>query len=467
MYLKRIKIFGFKSFAEESIFDFDKGITAVVGPNGCGKSNLLDAVNWVLGEQSAGRLRGNEMQDMIFKGSRTRKPLGVARVELMLDNSRNILPIDYDEVSVSRKLYRSGESEYFINKNPCRMKDIKELFLDTGIGTRSYSIMEQDNIKFILESSPVERRGILEEAAGIRKYKEKKLESERRLERIKDDLKEVKNIMAEVQKNIRKLRIQKNKAKKYRELKNRLRYFEVSRLCQEYTSIIKILNTKEKDSSELQKDIARVGSEKGKLEVEISELENKKTKMEEELLDKNHKVYKIESRMEILNSRIDDFDSSQERLNEEIQRLNKTLDFNKEKINKLAGEIERLEKTGDKRKQEELEELELKNDSLSQKKENFNARISELRRKIESDEKRLFHLKKKEVELINKKKNATQKSDELGNRKRELDKLIQEFGRKLDGKNTRLNNIQKEIDNIDEKRNNCKQEIKELDHKVI
>ena len=174
MYFKRLEMFGFKSFADKTKINFERGITAVVGPNGCGKSNISDAVKWVLGEQSAKELRGSNMQDIIFNGTEQREPLGYAEVALTLSNESKFLPIEYDEVTISRRLYRSGESEYFLNKNLVRLKDINEILMGSGIGTSAYSMIEQGRIDQILSANADERREVFEEASGITKYKSKK-----------------------------------------------------------------------------------------------------------------------------------------------------------------------------------------------------------------------------------------------------------------------------------------------------
>jgi chromosome segregation protein len=169
MYLKKVEICGFKSFADKIKLDFEPGITAIIGPNGCGKSNTSDAIRWCLGETSARSLRSHQMMDVIFAGSQSRAATGMAEVSLTFDNSQNVLPIDYSEVTVTRRMFRSGESEYFINKVQCRMKDIRDLFLDTGIGAEGYSVMEQGKVEFILTAKPEERRELFEEAAGVSK----------------------------------------------------------------------------------------------------------------------------------------------------------------------------------------------------------------------------------------------------------------------------------------------------------
>ena len=174
MYLEKLELIGFKSFADKTDIHFEKGLTAVVGPNGCGKSNVVDAIKWVMGEQSVKSLRGVEMTDVIFNGTTHRKSMGYAEVSLNFSNTKNILPVDYDKVRVTRRLYRTGESEYFLNKTRCRLKDIKDLFMGTGVGVNAYSVIEQGRIDILLQSNAQERRVIFEEAAGISKYKQKK-----------------------------------------------------------------------------------------------------------------------------------------------------------------------------------------------------------------------------------------------------------------------------------------------------
>src|ERR671936_349555 len=206
--LKRLELIGFKSFADKTQFDFDPGITAIVGPNGSGKSNIVDAVRWILGEQSAKSLRGGEMADVIFNGSTSRRSLGMAEVTMTFDNSRAALATDAAEVQISRRVYRSGEGEYLINQQPCRLKDIKDLFLGTGAGTDAYSIIEQGRVDVLLQASTKERRTIFEEAASISRFKAKKVETLRRLERVDQNLARVKDIIDEVEKQLRSVKLQ-------------------------------------------------------------------------------------------------------------------------------------------------------------------------------------------------------------------------------------------------------------------
>jgi len=221
MFLKSIALCGFKSFCDRVAFEFGPGITGIVGPNGCGKSNIVDSFKWVLGEQSARSLRGRQMLDMIFNGSATRRSSSLAQVDLVFDNSDHSLPCDAEEVTISRKLYRSGESEYLLNRSPARLKDIRELFMDTGVGVDAYSLIEQGRVDGLLQSSPAERRTIFEEAAGISKFKARKIEAERKLERTSQNLLRVGDIVEELEKRLRSVKLQAGKARSYREYESR------------------------------------------------------------------------------------------------------------------------------------------------------------------------------------------------------------------------------------------------------
>ena len=223
MFLKRIEMQGFKSFADRTVITFEHPITGIVGPNGCGKSNITDAVRWVLGEQSARSMRGEKMNDVIFSGSADRKMLNMAEVTLVFGNENHILNSDQQELEVTRRLYRdSGDAEYLINRNKVRLRDVVDLFMDTGLGKDSLSIISQGNVIRFAEEKPAERRGIFEEAAGVAKYKKRKLESLSRLERTKENLDRCQDILAELEKQVSPLRRQARKAEIYREKKKRL-----------------------------------------------------------------------------------------------------------------------------------------------------------------------------------------------------------------------------------------------------
>src|SRR6516164_2881440 len=225
--LKRLELVGFKSFADKTQFDFAPGITGIVGPNGSGKSNIVDGVRWVLGEQSAKSLRGSEMADVIFNGSASRRSLGLAEVTMAFDNGRKSLATDAAEVQISRRVYRSGEGEYLINGQVCRLKDVRDLFLGSGAGADAYCIIEQGRVDVLLQASTRERRTIFEEAAGISRFKAKKLETTRRLERVDQNLERLRDILDEVEKQLRSVKLQAAKAQRYQEYTARLRELRV------------------------------------------------------------------------------------------------------------------------------------------------------------------------------------------------------------------------------------------------
>src|SRR5436190_24062631 len=232
--LTRLELVGFKSFADKTQFDFDAGITAIVGPNGSGKSNIVDAVRWILGEQSAKSLRGGEMADVIFNGSTSRRSLGLAEVTLTFDNRRRRLAVDQEEVQITRRVYRSGEGEYLLNGQLSRLKDIKDLFLGSGAGHDAYSIIAQGQVDVLLQTSTKDRRAVFEEAAGISRFKAKKIETLRKLERVDQNLARVKDIIEEVDKQLRSVKLQAAKAQRWQEYSTRLKELRLALGLDEY-----------------------------------------------------------------------------------------------------------------------------------------------------------------------------------------------------------------------------------------
>ncbi len=263
MYLKSIEVHGFKSFANKIVLEFHDGITGIVGPNGSGKSNVADAVRWVLGEQSAKQLRGAKMEDVIFSGTQTRKPLGYAFVAITLDNSDHKLPIEYEEVTVARRVYRSGESEYLINGSPCRLKDVNELFMDTGIGKEGYSIIGQGQIDKILSGKPEDRRELFDEAAGIVKFKRRKYAAEKNLEEERLNLSRITDIINEIEKQLSPLEKQSGIAKIYLKLKEELKSLEVNQFLKEFDKL-----RSSKEALEEKLTIATTDFEQSKFEYE-------------------------------------------------------------------------------------------------------------------------------------------------------------------------------------------------------
>ncbi|MBQ3583584.1 MAG: AAA family ATPase, partial [Lachnospiraceae bacterium] len=276
MYLKSIEVQGFKSFANKINFEFHNGITGIVGPNGSGKSNVADAVRWVLGEQRIKQLRGAKMEDVIFAGTENRKPLGFAYVAITLDNSDHSLAIDFDEVTVSRRIFRSGESEYMINGSVCRLKDINELFYDTGIGKEGYSIIGQGQIDKILSGKPEERRELFDEAAGIVKYKRRKVMTQKKLEDEQANLVRVNDILSELEKQVKPLEVQSEKAKEYLKLKEELKtndinlfLMEVDNMKEKLASVNEKQQIAENDLNETNGLFEKTKSEYEQLEIQI------------------------------------------------------------------------------------------------------------------------------------------------------------------------------------------------------
>ncbi len=282
MYLKSIEIHGFKSFANRILFKFNDGITAIVGPNGSGKSNVADAVRWVLGEQSAKQLRGSKMEDVIFSGTQLRKPMGYAFVAITFDNSDRALNIDYEEVTVSRRVYRSGESEYLINGNTCRLRDVQELFFDTGIGKEGYSIIGQGQIDKILSGKPEDRRELFDEAAGIVKYKKRKAAAEKELDEEAMNLARITDILSEIEKQVGPLEKQSEVAKEYLKLNEELKKYEINLFLADYeknnTAKEEALNKQEiinSDIADTKREYDNTKLEYEKLEGEMSEFTSK------------------------------------------------------------------------------------------------------------------------------------------------------------------------------------------------
>src|SRR5574342_378926 len=243
MQLSKISLFGFKSFADKIDLSFEPGVTAIVGPNGCGKSTISDAIRWALGEQSAKLLRGDRMDDLIFAGNSRRKPLGLVEVSLTLTRNEGALPTEYEEVNVTRRLYRSGESEYLLNRVPCRLRDITDLFIDTGLAGEPYALIEQGSIGNVVNARPADRRVLIEEAAGIMKYKTKKRAALNKLEATEQNLLRIRDVIAEVERQRNSLKRQANKAERYRELDRRATELKLYLKFREHAALWEELQT--------------------------------------------------------------------------------------------------------------------------------------------------------------------------------------------------------------------------------
>jgi len=364
MYLKRLESVGFKSFAERINVDFVPGVTAVVGPNGSGKSNITDAIRWVLGEQSIKSLRGAKMEDIIFQGSDTRKPLNFAEVTLVLDNESHTLPLNYEEVSVTRRVYRSGESEFYINKQTCRLKDIIDLFMDSGLGREAFSIISQGKVEEILSSRAEERRVIFEEAAGVLKYKQRKKKAEFKLSETEDNLNRIEDIIYEIEQQINPLQEQAETAKTYQKLSTDLKHQEVSLLVTEIEQLhtewetilheleveqateIEMKTTIQKQEATIESDRQSIQAMDDKIEAlqsklvaitqEVEHCEGKKRVLHERLKHFSENKEKIESQKEATKQQT-------ERLTTELTEESDHLKKLKENRQKMKSEIDQLE----------------------------------------------------------------------------------------------------------------------------
>lgn len=336
MYLKKLEVHGFKSFADKISIDFKNGITGIVGPNGSGKSNVIDSVRWVLGEQSPKTLRGSRMEDIIFNGTTHRKPLGLAEVSLTFNNSEKFLPIDYSEVTITRRLYRSGESEYLINKTPCRLRDIRELLMDTGIGIDGYSLIGQGQIDSILSNKPDERRQIFEEAAGIVKFKSRKLEAEKKLNNTNQNLIRIEDILGELESRIEPLRKQSEKAKTFLTLSEELKELELNIFIREIEDVKLKLKAEEeqlyvvKDQySDYLSKKENVASEQSKCQEKIENLHNDIQSMKENYFETTNLMKKLEGEKILYQEKVQNIDNNVSRIENEIESIsNQDKDIN-------------------------------------------------------------------------------------------------------------------------------------------
>ena len=351
MYLKSIEVQGFKSFANKIVFDFHNGITGIVGPNGSGKSNVADAVRWVLGEQRVKQLRGGTMQDVIFAGTENRRPLSYAYVAITLDNSDHQLAIDYEEVTVSRRLYRSGESEYLINGAACRLKDINELFYDTGIGKEGYSIIGQGQIDRILSSKPEESRELFDEATGIVKFKRRKNTAQKKLEDEKQNIVRINDILAELEKQLGPLEKQSAVAREYLKKKEALKLYDVNMFLLETGRVqraITELETKigdaDRDLKETTEQYEKIKKEHARIEEELEELNRRLDETKEAASRAGLGRQQLEGQIEVLKEQIHSVQQGGEQLEGRLKNIAADMKERQEAREKLAAEQTELAK---------------------------------------------------------------------------------------------------------------------------
>lgn len=391
MYFKRLEMHGFKSFADPVVIEFHEGVTCIVGPNGSGKSNISDAIRWVLGEQSPKMLRGGKMEEVIFSGTASRKSRGMAEVTLVIDNSTGILPIDYNEVAITRRMYRSGESEYLINNNNCRLRDIRELIMDTGIGVEGYSIIGQGKIADIVSSKPENRREIFEEAAGVVMYKSKKAESEKKLASASANLERVNDIIGEIEGRIDGLREDSTKAKEYLELKDRYRELEINITLKNVEKLNQSNDSIKEDVKDLSQSIDSLTSRRREMDEKLTlgrekneNLEKLGSQARDKLLVKVEEINRLTNKSQLDSEKLTGIDRDLSRITEEIKQIEGKLELE-------TANAENLEKN----KQAVLESLKKEENRLTEKIEAYNditEKSLKLSEKIENSKNRMYAL---------------------------------------------------------------------------
>ena len=423
MYLKRLELQGFKSFADKTILELRPGITTVIGPNGSGKSNISDAIRWVLGEQSMKSLRGTKSLDIIFAGTQNRKSLGFAEASLVFDNSDGALPIEFTEVTVTRKIYRSGETGYYINKTPCRLKDVLELFMDTGIGKDGYSIIGQGKIDEILSNKSEDRRHIFEEAAGIVKYRSRKEEAEKKLEHTKLNLLRINDIISEIEGNLGPLQTQSEKSKKYLNLREELKNIEVGlfvynieKYKENLQQIVQDIDVMQSQCNDEEGKLERVKILKEELKSSIDEITEQIENMSNLGFESQKEIEQLNSDINVARTRITNNNENSVRFTDEIKEQN--------------GKIQELK--------QELEQKEAKKDNLKQNKEKFEKELNE---KQEELAKITEKLSAKELEIEGYKQTVEQNTD----KKYELQSEINAQEINFQNYEKRQNQIKQEI----------------------
>ena len=461
MYLKRLELQGFKSFADKTVLELMPGITTVIGPNGSGKSNISDAIRWVLGEQSMKSLRGTKSLDIIFAGTQNRKSLGFAEASLVFDNSDGALPIEYTEVTVTRKIYRSGETGYYINKVPCRLKDVLELFMDTGIGKDGYSIIGQGKIDEILSNKSEDRRHIFEEAAGIVKYRTRKQESEKKLEHTKLNLLRINDILSEIEGNLEPLQMQADKAKKYLNLREELKNIEIGLFVY---NIEKYKQDLEKVVQDIEIMQSQCNDEEGRLErVKIlkEELKSSIDEITETIENMSNIGFESQKQIEQLNSDINVAKTRIANNNENNDRYLKEIEEQNVKIQELKDEIVQKEAKKDNLKQnkekfeKELNEKQAELDKLTEKLSSKELEIEGYKHTVEENTDKKYELQSEiNAQNINY-QNFEKRQAQI---KQEMQSTISE----LDG--TRLNkeDIAKQFNEIENKKNKVQNSLNEV-----
>lgn len=416
MYLKQVEMRGFKSFADKTVVTFKEGVTCVVGPNGSGKSNITDAVRWVLGEQRVKTLRGNKMEDVIFNGTKHRKSLGLAEVKLTFDNSNQFFPLEYDEISIVRRVHRSGDSEYLINQMPCRLKDVRELFMDTGIGREGYSIIGQGRIDEILSNNKEERRLLFEEAAGIIKYKSRKLESERKLKTTTENLLRIQDIISEIEDRVEPLKLESERAKQYIEITEALKSIEVNFYAKRYLECEQGLLDLLGQMREFEDQLKAIDERQNDLKLEYNEKDR-------QMMELNREVRALEA---LYHERLNDESKT---IGEKDLLLEKKANT-KGNISRIEAEIEELEAE----KERIVRSVNLLNEEKSVSLDTLEALKNELSRLSTALEDAKAQLDHKKVENDSSRKEVIERLNSIELRKQEnetLERLCASIDEKL------------------------------------
>ena len=455
MRLEKIVLDGFKSFADKTEFLFDCPITSIVGPNGCGKSNIVDAVRWVLGEQSVKSLRSDHMADVIFSGSSNRKSLGTAEVTIIFSNTMGRLPIEADEVQISRRIYKSGESEYRINNKICRLKDIRELFMDTGVGVRAYSIIEQGHVEQLVTASKVDRRSIFEEAAGISKYKAHKKEALRKLERTEQNLLRLADILNEIGKQLRSVKLQAGKARNYLKYTERLKELQLNYSLVEYHKIHTESSENHSLIGKAEEDFAAIAAEVTAEDVKLSELGQKIIETENMVNHADNSLVSCQSKIEQQTQRIDFLRTRAEELEERTkaseQRIGKLQEQRKSLMYDLAGYASQQQQC-EKKLQERTSQVE----ALQHQIQKLNSECASLEADLEDEKSGIIDIVRMTAQLHNELQSISVYRDNLSNQKKRLTDRAQtsmaEFEKLLAQKaqhKARLEDIEKVLDELE------------------
>ena len=439
MYLSGIEIFGFKSFAQKTEIKFNDGITAIVGPNGCGKTNIVDAIRWCLGEQKSSMLRSDKMENVIFNGTSAKKPMGMAEVSLTIQNISGKLPTEYTDITITRRIFRSGESEYLLNKNICRLKDITNLFMDTGIGANAYSVIELKMVETILSNKAEERRAMFEEAAGVKKYKHRRRLALRKLDEVENDLTRVNDIVSEVTKKVNSLERQAKRADRYNKLTTTLRELEINfserELALFHHQMKEVKVSKEENQikkSDYESNIAEIADHLSELKQELVALENTLNDKRDEISTQTEKIYHLQNTISIseerkhsLNNNIEKYTLELEDLKNQLSHTVETIKIGKEDLLAVTEDIENNEKSAD----------------------GLTSKLSEF--KIGLDQKREL-LKSKSDKINERLKVITNKENEMNNLVKALDEKNNAITR-LNNKILELtNNVAKTVGYIEE-----------------